>query len=63
MRELPRTEDHGKTLREFSHKLLCSSWDAKHCHDFIQVGLLGYKKQLEWEDTGVTPLYQPWEWN
>ena len=30
---------------------------------FIQAGLLSYKKQLEQSDSGVTPLYRPWEWN
>ena len=42
---------------------MCSGWDAKHRYDFIQAGLLGYKKQLEQSDAGATPLYRPWEWN
>ena len=62
-RELPWAENHAEILSEFSHKLMCSGWDAKHRYDFIQAGLLGYKKQLEQSDAGVTPLYRPWEWN
>ena len=45
-RELPWAENHAEILSEFSHKLMCSGWDAKHRYDFIQAGLLGYKKQL-----------------
>ena len=60
LRELPRTENHGKILRDFSHKLLCSSWDAKHRHNFIKAGLLSYKKQLEREDTRLrAPQHHP----
>ena len=62
-RELPWDENHAEILSEFSHKLMCSGWDAKHRYNFIQAGLLGYKKQLEQSDAGVTPLYRPWEWN
>ena len=53
--ELPWAE----ILSEFSHKLMCSGWDAKHRYDFIMAGLGGYRKQVEWEDTGITLLYRP----
>ena len=43
--------------------LRCSGWDAKHRHDFIIAGLTGFYRQVKTSDSGVTPLYRPWDWN
>ena len=38
-------------------------YKVKHRFDFIQAGLLSYKKQLEHSNAGVTTSISPGEWN
>ena len=59
-RDLPWSEK-ADILTDFSRALMCSGWDAKHRHDFIMAGIIGYHRQLERDDSGVTPLYRPWD--
>ena len=61
-RELPWSQK-AEILSEFSHKLMLSGWDAGARFDFIMAGLRGYQKQLERADSGVCPLYRPWDWD
>ena len=57
-RELPWSIKE-EILSEFSHKLMCSGYSERIRYEIISAAVVGYERQCDRADRGITPLHRP----